>query len=124
MRISDWSSDVCSSDLRCLEKFRAVPEDYLRPREEREPARPVAKGATYTCPMHPEVEQEGPGDCPKCGMALEPAGVPASRTRTQYTCPMHREIDRDETRNLLILCLYMSASTVGEAERPHPQQRA
>ena len=31
----------------------------------------------YTCPMHPEVRQQGPGDCPICGMALEPAGVPA-----------------------------------------------
>ena len=32
---------------------------------------------TYTCPMHPEVRRQGPGDCPICGMALEPAGVPA-----------------------------------------------
>jgi P-type Cu+ transporter len=37
--------------------------------EEKKPAPP---GATYTCPMHPEVEQDHPGDCPKCGMALEP----------------------------------------------------
>src|SRR3546814_1038107 len=116
MRISDWSSDVCSSDLRCLEKFRAVPEDYLRPREEREPARPVAKGATYTCPMHPEVEQEGPGDCPKCGMALEPAGVPASRTRTQYTCPMHPEIVRDEPGNCPICGMALEPMTVAVEE--------
>ncbi len=33
----------------------------------------------YTCPMHPEIRQEGPGDCPICGMALEPAGVPAAK---------------------------------------------
>ena len=34
-------------------------------------------GTIYTCPMHPEIEQVGPGDCPICGMALEPKGVPA-----------------------------------------------
>ena len=38
----------------------------------------VAAGERTTCPMHPEVVQEGPGDCPICGMALEPMGVPAS----------------------------------------------
>ena len=44
-----------------------------------EPAEPTKseKGTIYTCPMHPEVEQDGPGSCPKCGMALEPKDVPA-----------------------------------------------
>ncbi len=51
-------------------------------------------GAKYTCPMHPEIVEEGPGTCPKCGMALEPMGVPASR-RVEYTCPMHPEIVQD-----------------------------
>ena len=51
-------------------------------------------GNIYTCPMHPEVSEVTPGDCPKCGMALEPT-VP-QKTRTQYTCPMHPEIIRDE----------------------------
>jgi len=59
---------------RCLERFRANPESYLEPREERPAApRPAAPGAvTYTCPMHLEIQQPGPGTCPKCGMALEP----------------------------------------------------
>jgi Cu+-exporting ATPase len=52
-------------------------------------------GAVYTCPMHPEVRNDGPGTCPKCGMALEPV-APAPATRTVYTCPMHPEIRRDE----------------------------
>jgi len=51
--------------------------------------------AVYTCPMHPEVRQQGPGSCPKCGMALEPE-VPAFETATEYTCPMHPEIVRSE----------------------------
>jgi Cu+-exporting ATPase len=52
----------------CLNKFKADPEKYLAPRE----AEPVVEGATYICPMHPEVRQIGQGTCPICGMALEP----------------------------------------------------
>ncbi|MFT4626758.1 MAG: Cu+-exporting ATPase [Myxococcota bacterium] len=52
----------------CRTKFSADPNKYLSPSE----PEPVVPGAVYTCPMHPEVEQIGPGDCPKCGMALEP----------------------------------------------------
>ena len=42
------------------------------------PAGPVPAGTKYTCPMHPEIVQDGPGDCPICGMALEPMGVPVA----------------------------------------------
>ncbi len=51
----------------------------------------------YTCPMHPEVREDSPGACPKCGMALEPMTpvAPASQ-KIQYTCPMHPEIIRDQ----------------------------
>jgi len=59
------------------------------------PAKVPVPGAVYTCPMHPEVRNDGPGTCPKCGMALEPV-APAPTTRTVYTCPMHPEIRRDE----------------------------
>ena len=45
--------------------------------------------------MHPEVHNAGPGNCPKCGMALEPAAIEAPASRTEYTCPMHPEIVRD-----------------------------
>ena len=49
----------------------------------------------YTCPMHPEVVQAGPGTCPKCGMALEPKEpAPPSSQRTEYVCPMHSEVVR------------------------------
>jgi P-type Cu+ transporter len=55
----------------CRERFAADPERYLGEREEP----PADPGAVYTCPMHPEIEQVGPGDCPICGMALEPKMV-------------------------------------------------
>ncbi|MET4702079.1 Cu+-exporting ATPase [Constrictibacter sp. MBR-5] len=61
----------CSA--RCKEKFDAAPETYLKGKPMPEP---MPAGTVYTCPMHPEIEQVGPGDCPICGMALEPKGVP------------------------------------------------
>ncbi len=57
----------------CKGKFEAEPAKYLAGAPA--PA-PMPKGTQYTCPMHPEIVRDGPGDCPKCGMALEPMGVP------------------------------------------------
>ena len=57
----------------CLKKFEADPEKY---RDGRPAPAPAPKGTKYTCPMHPEIVRDGPGDCPICGMALEPMGVP------------------------------------------------
>ena len=54
----------------CRGKFAADPEKYLAGDERT--AAPVAEGTIYTCPMHPQVRQVGPGACPICGMALEP----------------------------------------------------
>ncbi len=53
----------------CRDKFIADPTRYLG---DAPAAAPAPKNALYTCPMHPEIQQVGPGDCPKCGMALEP----------------------------------------------------
>ena len=72
----------------CLEKFKANPSEYTNPAKPKasccgghsKPAT-IAQPATdnkdiiYTCPMHPEVQQVGPGTCPKCGMALEPENI-------------------------------------------------
>lgn len=61
----------CSA--HCLKKFSADPERYLNPTLATASTAP--KDATYTCPMHPEIVQKGPGACPLCGMALEPMEV-------------------------------------------------
>ena len=83
----------------CLEKFRTDPAKYLHPATVAAEACPTARcdiGSTaYTCPMHPEIQQAGPGACPKCGMALELMTMPLAATRTEYTCPMHPEIVQD-----------------------------
>ena len=58
----------CSA--KCLDKFRLEPARYLSPQPVTAPT--AEAGTEYTCPMHPEIRQPGPGNCPKCGMALEP----------------------------------------------------
>jgi Cu+-exporting ATPase len=57
---------------RCRERFAAEPEKFLKPKAP-EPAVPA--GSIYTCPMHPQIRQTGPGACPICGMALEPEQI-------------------------------------------------
>jgi len=59
----------------CHDKFVADPEFYLTGRHKQK-ANAAPKGTLYTCPMHPEIVEDHPGDCPICGMALEPMGVP------------------------------------------------
>ena len=57
----------------CRQKFIADPAKYLS-----SPAEPATEiGGAYTCPMHPEIRQAGPGSCPICGMALEPLAISA-----------------------------------------------
>jgi P-type Cu+ transporter len=60
----------CSS--RCLEKFTTDPEHYLNPPERGPVVQKPAQGTIWTCPMHPQIRRNGPGQCPICGMALEP----------------------------------------------------
>lgn len=80
--LKDKTYYFCSS--HCLEKFTLSPQQYITQKkphsccnhaqEDRPPVVPMQKGANliYTCPMHPEIRQVKPGNCPKCGMALEP----------------------------------------------------
>jgi Cu+-exporting ATPase len=82
----------------CAAKFRAEPEKYAPAKPSAVQSHPTAKTGPqreYTCPMHPDVKQTGPGSCPKCGMALEPVITPAPAKRSEYTCPMHPQIVRD-----------------------------
>jgi Cu+-exporting ATPase len=57
---------------KCLAKFTTEPDRYLKPTRAESA---VPAGTLYTCPMHPQIRQVGPGSCPICGMALEPAEV-------------------------------------------------
>jgi Cu+-exporting ATPase len=77
----------------CAVKFEDHPKKYLEPLPVAPPTE-EEKAAEYICPMDPEVSQRGPGACPKCGMALEPAVVKVAM-QTIYTCPMHPEVTSD-----------------------------
>ncbi|HEY3137431.1 MAG TPA: copper-translocating P-type ATPase [Blastocatellia bacterium] len=71
----------------------------------------------YTCSMHPEVRQNGPGSCPKCGMALEPTAITPSAMKVEYTCPMHPQIVRDAPGSCPICGMALEPRTVtGEEE--------
>ena len=69
-------------------------------------------GTEYTCPMHPEVRQVGPGSCPKCGMALEPAAPVLAVSKKEWICPMHPEIVRDEPGTCPICGMTLEPRTV------------
>lgn len=76
----------------CQTKFQATPGKFV---DRARPAKGHRTGMEFTCPMHPEIRELGPGSCPKCGMALEPALLPVTPVKAEYTCPMHPEIVRD-----------------------------
>jgi len=123
------SYHFCSA--RCLEKFRASPDEYLarEPGEHHAHAHGHSQGTsagglvagTYICPMHPEVREDGPAACPKCGMALEPETPTALATRTQYTCPMHPEIVRDKPGECPICGMALEPMTVTLEEEENPE---
>ncbi len=103
----------------CRTKFQADPARYLAPA----PVAPVAlpqSGAVYTCPMDPEVHQDRPGACPKCGMALEPtAGTPAEKV--EYVCPMHPEVVSDQPGSCPKCGMALEPRTVAVEEGPNPE---
>ena len=70
----------------------------------------------YTCPMHPEIHQDHPGICPKCGMALEKEREAAPALKIQYTCPMHPEIITDTPGNCPKCGMALEAVTVDADE--------
>jgi Cu+-exporting ATPase len=59
----------------CLKQFRADPERFLNAERKNAATAPPDTDIEYTCPMHPEIRQKGPGSCPICGMALEPVAI-------------------------------------------------
>src|SRR5262245_484939 len=114
----------------CLEKFCAEPDKYLKPPYSHTvldmPSRPVRpqvseKRIAHTCPMHPEVHQQGPGACPTCGMALEPLINVAPAARTEYTCPMHPEIVRLEPGSCPLCGMALEPRTITVEAEANPE---
>jgi P-type Cu+ transporter len=109
----------------CLERFRADPERYLMsgPDAQAHSHAPAAsaRAGDYTCPMDPEVRQDRPGACPKCGMALEPVTVAAPSTRTEWVCPMHPEIVRPGPGACPICGMALEPRTVTLEDEANPE---
>ena len=107
----------------CLSKFEADPGRYARAGHPATQTK-VPAGGLYTCPMHPEIRQEHAGDCPKCGMALEPLAPPPPASATEYTCPMHPQIVRAEPGDCPICGMALEPRTVAAAPEPNTELRA
>jgi len=108
---------------KCVEKFKADPERYLQGDA---PSLPIqtAKGIPgilYTCPMDPEVIQDRPGPCPKCGMALEPVSPRMPQSHTVWICPMHPEVESGEPGTCPKCGMALDARTVMAAEEANPE---
>ena len=93
----------------CRTKFAADPQKYLGNRE----AAPVVEGAIYTCPMHPEIRQQGPGSCPICGMALEPEIASADDKPNEELIDMTRRFWIGLVLSLPVFALEMGAHIFG-----------
>src|SRR5437763_14729250 len=127
----------------CLAKFQANPEQILSA-----PTKPMSSGLVtlgnsapaksgdghwehaatqaaraYVCPMCPDVRQDRPGPCPKCGMALDPELPTLPAMRTEWTCPMHPEIVRTEPGHCPICGMALEPRTVNAGEEENPELR-
>lgn len=130
----DQTYYFCST--HCLHKFQAGPDQFLNAspvaiaiqpvgiqRGPQPPAKQASTNTGYTCPMHPEVREETAKACPKCGMGLEPLGLPAPQTKTEYTCPMHPEIVRDAPGSCPICGMALEPRIVSLAEEDNSELR-
>jgi len=97
---------------RCREKFVANPENYLDPAQLKAEAAPPA-GTVYTCPMHPEIRQVGPGSCPICGMALEPEVVTGEHVHNVELDDMTRRLWIAAALTLPVFALEMGGHLTG-----------
>src|ERR1044072_7870018 len=95
----------------CRAKFAADPAKYLN--KEQRAAELVPEGAIYTCPMHPEIRQAGPGSCPICGMALEPEIATAETGPNPELADMSRRFWIGLALTLPVFALDMGAHLMG-----------
>ncbi len=102
----------CSPD--CEAKFRADPEKYLEAEGSKQAAaRPEPEGTIYTCPMHPQIRQAGPGNCPICGMTLEPVVATADAGPSHELIDMQRRFWISLVLTLPVFAIEMSGHLTG-----------
>ncbi|WP_280944530.1 heavy metal translocating P-type ATPase [Methylobacterium sp. C1] len=101
----------------CRAKFEADPFRYVDPAQGATRTEPVSESSIYTCPMHPEVRQVGPGSCPICGMALEPAMVGADDGPSEELVDMTRRFWVGLILTVPVFVLEMGGHLFGLTER-------
>ena len=94
----------------CQTKFNSDPKRYLT---KHDAPKPLPKGTLYTCPMHPEIVQEGPGHCPICGMSLEPMGVPPEITDNPELRDFSRRLAIGAPLSLVLVAMDMGNHLFG-----------
>ena len=105
----------------CHEKFLAAPDQFTDDTPQFSAPQPSSGGMIYTCPMHPEVRQDHPGTCPKCGMTLEPVDDATAANKVEYSCPMHPQIVRDQPGSCPICGMALEPRTVTLEEGVNPE---
>jgi P-type Cu+ transporter len=95
----------CSA--KCAKKFKENPQEYVREKSAQK-KQPKGADGIYTCPMHPEVRQVGPGNCPICGMALEPIEVSLDEVEDQELKAMSRRFWWSAVLSLPLILFGMS----------------
>jgi Cu+-exporting ATPase len=114
----------------CLEKFRSTPERYLNPgvTVQIQPAPAIISPPSahepeeveYTCPMHPEIRKKRPGECPKCGMALEVVSA-GGLHGTEYVCPMDPEVHSERPGSCPKCGMALEPRTAALSEEVSPE---
>jgi len=114
-RFSYKGTEYVFCSQRCHDRFKAEPEKFLAPKQ---PEPEAAPGTIYTCPMHPEVRQVGPGSCPKCGMALEPETVSLDDTPDPELIDMRRRFWIALVLTLPVFVIEMGGHLSGQHPMP------
>jgi Cu+-exporting ATPase len=91
-------------------------ETHAQP-QERNLIAESANPNTFTCPMHPEIQEKIPGACPKCGMSLERQAATGTETRTDYICPMHPQVVQGEPGECPICGMALEPRTITLEEK-------
>ncbi|MEK6773966.1 MAG: HAD-IC family P-type ATPase [Bdellovibrionota bacterium] len=97
---------------KCKTKFEAEPSKYLNPKIEL--SQKVDTEAIYTCPMHPEIRQKGPGNCPICGMALESEEVSVEEVENPELTDFTKRLKVSVPLTIPLLLLAMSDLIPGQ----------
>jgi P-type Cu+ transporter len=102
----------------CARRFQQDPEKYLTPAKPTASTVSAAQGVRYTCPMHPEIVQIGPGTCPKCGMALEPMDIVAEEQVDPEYESMRKRFWVAAVLSVPVLIISMAGDSVGLSMAP------